>query len=63
MFAMLRRRVDVVMDSLGKSMKKLDKSIFGIPVRSGSFRKQYDNLAKSVGVLTAELHSVRGVIK
>ena len=56
-------RVDVVIDDFHKTMKLLRTSLRGIPFRTGSFRKQHDNLAREVACLTVELDSARGRIK
>lgn len=56
-------KVDGTIDDFYKSMKLLRMSLRGIPFRSGSFKKQHDNLAREVARLTVELDSARGYIK
>lgn len=55
-------KVDRTIGDLHKTMKLLRESLGGIPFRSGSFRKQHDNLARDVARLTVELDSARGFI-
>lgn len=57
------RKVDAAIDDMDKSMKLLRTALRGIPFRSGSFKKQHDNLAREVARLTVELDSARGFIK
>jgi hypothetical protein len=59
----MARKVDATIDDMDKSMKLLRSALRGIPFRSGSFRKQHDNLARAVARLTVELDSARGFIK
>jgi hypothetical protein len=59
----MANRVDRTIDDFYKSMKLLKTALRGIPFRSGSFRKQHDNLAREVARLTVELDSARGYIK
>lgn len=56
-------RVDATIEDLDKTMRLLRSSLRGIPFRSGSFHKQYDNLAREVARLTVELDTVRGLVK
>jgi hypothetical protein len=57
------RKVDSTIDDFDKTMKLLRATLRGIPLRSGSFHKQHDNLARAVARLTVELDSARGFIK
>ncbi len=59
----MSRKVDVTIDDFDKTMKLLRASLRGIPFRTGSFKKQHDNLAREVARLTVELDSARGFIK
>jgi len=56
-------KVDGTIDDFDKTMKLLRSALRGIPFRTGSFRKQHDNLAREVARLTVELDSARGFIK
>ena len=56
-------KVDGTIDDFDKTMKLLLGSLRGIPLRTGSFHKQHDNLAREVARLTVELDSARGFIK
>lgn len=56
-------KVDRVIDDMDKTMKLLKNALRGIPFRTGSFRKQHDNLAREVARLTVELDSARGYFK
>lgn len=56
-------KVDNTIDDFHRSMKLLRMALRGIPFRSGSFKKQHDNLAREVARLTVELDSARGYIK
>jgi hypothetical protein len=56
-------KVDGTISDFYKTMKLLRAALRGIPFRSGSFKKQHDNLAREVARLTVELDSARGFIK
>ena len=56
-------KVDRTIDDMHKTMKLLRTALAGIPYRSGSFKKQHDNLAREVACLTVELDSARGHIR
>jgi uncharacterized protein YoxC len=56
-------KVDSTIDDMDKTMKLLRASLRGIPLRTGSFHKQHDNLTREVAHLLVELDSARGFIK
>lgn len=56
-------KVDRTIDDMDKTMRLLRSSLRGIPLRTGSFHKQHDNLAREVAALLVELDSARGFIK
>lgn len=54
--------VDRAIDDLDAAMRRLRKSVRGIPFRAGGFRTTHRNLARDVAFLMVQLDSARGML-
>ena len=56
-------QVDRIIEDLDTSMRRLREAMRGIPVRTGSFKKTHDNLARDVAKVTTMLDAARPILR
>ncbi len=52
---MSKQKIDVTVEGIDAAMRDLRESMRGIPIRWAGFRKEHDELARMVAVLTVTL--------